>query len=111
MLFHIARSKNYNIICYQANVVDGKLDTTMSVDHYWYSIDGDFLKSQRKKGITNDKEGCGYIEDKLAYGCDLLLILVLHCSHESFSFSLSCSPVDNNETILTLVALPSRPCT
>lgn len=34
-LFHIARSINKNLVCYDANLVGGKLDTQKPLNVYW----------------------------------------------------------------------------
>ena len=55
-LFHIARSLNRNLVCYDANIQSGKLDTEENV--YW-------LNRTDRPGHTN---GLSFIQKKLAYG-------------------------------------------
>lgn len=57
-LFHIARSLNHNLVCYDANLVDGKLNLEEPIKVYW-------LNREENPGKTN---GLSYIQRKLAYG-------------------------------------------
>lgn len=57
-LFHIARSLNRNLVCYDVNLVEGKLDTHAPLNVYW-------LNREDRKGATN---GLNFIQRKLAYG-------------------------------------------
>lgn len=57
-LFHIARSLNRNLVCYDANPVNGKLDAKAPVKVYW-------LNREKEPGKTN---GLSFIEKKMAYG-------------------------------------------
>ena len=57
-LFHIARSLNRNLVCYDANLQSGKLDTEEPINVYW-------LNRTDRPGHTN---GLSFIQKKLAYG-------------------------------------------
>lgn len=57
-LFHIARSLNRNLVCYDANQTDGKLDPQEPVTVYW-------LNREKEPGKTN---GLSFIQKKMAYG-------------------------------------------
>ncbi|MCD7935910.1 MAG: DUF4833 domain-containing protein [Tannerellaceae bacterium] len=57
-LFHIERSKNRNMVCYDVNVVDGKLDTKKPLEVYW-------VNQEEKPGQVN---GLSAIEKRFAYG-------------------------------------------
>ncbi|MDH6305907.1 hypothetical protein M2459_003117 [Parabacteroides sp. PF5-5] len=61
-LFHIARSKNKNLVCYDVNLQDGKLDTRNPLTIYW-------LNREDKPGKT---ENLTTIQRKMAYGYKLL---------------------------------------
>ena len=57
-IFHIARSLNRNVVCYDANLADGKLNTGKPLNVYW-------LNREDQKGKTN---GLNFIQRKLVYG-------------------------------------------
>lgn len=57
-LFYIARSLNRNLVCYDANLKEGKLDLNTPVEVYW-------LNRTDRPGHTN---GLNFIQRKLAYG-------------------------------------------
>ncbi|MCD8042091.1 MAG: DUF4833 domain-containing protein [Tannerellaceae bacterium] len=57
-LFHIERSKNRNLVCYDANLVEGKLDTKKPLDVYW-------VNQEDNPGHVNGLSG---IEKRFAYG-------------------------------------------
>ena len=61
-LFHIARSANKNLVCYDVNLVNGKLDTQKPLNVYW-------VNREEHPGKTN---GLSYIQRKLAYGYKLV---------------------------------------
>ncbi len=61
-LFYIARSKNNNLVCYDVNLQDGKLNTKHPLNVYW-------LNREKNPGKTN---GLSVIEDKFAYGYKLI---------------------------------------
>ena len=61
-LFHIARSANKNLVCYDANMIHGKLDTHKPLKVYW-------VNREERPGETN---GLSYIQRKLAYGYKLV---------------------------------------
>ena len=57
-LFHIARSANRNLVCYDVNLKNGKLDVDDPIKVYW-------VNREEKPGVTN---GLSYIQRKFAYG-------------------------------------------
>lgn len=57
-LFHIARSLNANLVCYDANIQSGSLDEDEPLRVYW-------LNRSDNPGYTN---GLSFIQKKLAYG-------------------------------------------
>ncbi len=61
-LFYIARSANKNLVCYDANLVNGKLNTEKPLKVYW-------VNREERPGETN---GLSYIQRKLAYGYKLV---------------------------------------
>lgn len=61
-LFYIARSANKNLVCYDANLTNGKLNTEKPLKVYW-------VNREERPGETN---GLNYIQRKLAYGYKLV---------------------------------------
>lgn len=61
-LFHIARSANKNLVCYDVNLVSGKLDVKKPLNVYW-------VNREEHPGETN---GLSYIQRKMAYGYKLI---------------------------------------
>jgi hypothetical protein len=61
-LFHIARSKNKNLVCYDVNYSGGKLDTKNPLTIYW-------LNREDKPGETSS---LNLIQKKMAYGYKLI---------------------------------------
>lgn len=57
-LFHISRSLNANVVCYDANVKNGKLNTTEPMTIYWLNRSDD-------PGHTN---GLSFFQRKMAFG-------------------------------------------
>lgn len=95
ILFYIARSKNENIVVYEANVVNNEFHSKNPVNVYWLDIDPAYVKKNRAKGITTDKSELNTLENNFAYG-------------------VSCEPYTGPETNnqqgykIKLVALPER---
>ncbi|MBE6301039.1 MAG: DUF4833 domain-containing protein [Parabacteroides distasonis] len=61
-LFYIARSLNRNLVCYDAHIENGVLDTQEPLDIYW-------LNREENPGKTN---GLNYFQKKMAYGYKLI---------------------------------------
>jgi hypothetical protein len=61
-LFHIARSKNKNLVCYDVNYAGGKLDLNNPLTIYW-------LNREDKPGETSS---LNMLQKKLAYGYKLI---------------------------------------
>lgn len=68
ILFIIGRSKNKNIVVYEANLKNNELDPTNPVIVYWLDLDPEYVKANRAKGIMTDREELNMIEKKFAYG-------------------------------------------
>ena len=69
-LFHIARSLNRNLVCYDANQTNGKLDTKEPIKVYW-------LNREMEPGKTN---GLSFIQKKMAYGYKVVSITEHTCT-------------------------------
>lgn len=61
-LFYITRSVNKNLVCYDVNLKDGKLNTHEPLKVYW-------VNREEHPGETN---GLNYIQRKMAYGYKLI---------------------------------------
>lgn len=57
-LFHIARSANRNLVCYDVNLTEGKVDARNPIKVYW-------VNREERPGAKN---GLSFIQRKLAYG-------------------------------------------
>ena len=70
ILFVIGRSKNLNIVVYEArlNQRGDELDSKEPVIVYWLDLDPAYQKQKRDKGITSDRLELNYIEKTMAYG-------------------------------------------
>ncbi len=90
ILFFIARSKNANIVVYEANVKDGKLDPKDPVTVYWLDIDPEYVKKNRAKGVMTDRSELNTLEKQFAYG-------------------LSSESAGNGKYKISLVAFKERP--
>lgn len=71
--FLIARSKNANIMCYnampEADKKKGGLNHTLPMEAFWLDIDPEYVKKNRAKGKMDDRVELGRIEKRVAYGC------------------------------------------
>lgn len=61
-LFHIERSKNKNLVCYDVNLTDGKLNTKDPLNIYW-------VDREEKPGETKKLNA---MQKRLAYGYKLI---------------------------------------
>ena len=61
-LFHIARSTNKNLVCYDVNLENGKLNTKSPLNVYW-------VNREERPGETN---GLSFFQKKMAYGYKLI---------------------------------------
>lgn len=61
-LFHIARSMNKNLVCYDINLESGKLNSKSPLNVYW-------VNREERPGETN---GLSYFQRKMAYGYKLV---------------------------------------
>jgi len=76
ILFIIARSKNANIVVYEAKMAgagsgsgaEPQLDSSEPVIVYWLDIDPAYQKENRRKGVMSDRSELGSVEKRFAYG-------------------------------------------
>ncbi len=69
ILFIIERSKNLNVVVYEAMVgADKALDATKPVDVYWLDVDPEYIKANRAKGVMTDRSDLNVFESQFAYG-------------------------------------------
>ncbi len=61
-LFHIERSKNKNLVCYDVNLTEGKLDTEKPLTVYWIVRD-------KEPGVRKELNA---IQRQMAYGYKLV---------------------------------------
>lgn len=57
-LFHIERSKNKNMVCYDVNLVDGRPDEKEPLNVYWIN----------REEAPGEKKGLSGIQKRMAYG-------------------------------------------
>ena len=81
-LFYIHRSANRNLVCYDYNLEQGKLDSQNPIQVYW-------VNREERPG---EKNGLNYIQRKFAYGYKVI----------------SAKP---DSCVCTLTAYPKRPLT
>lgn len=81
-LFYIARSVNKNLVCYDVNLENGKLNTRDPLRIYW-------VNRENHPGETN---GLSYIQRKMAYGYKLI-------------------SEGNDSAVITLTAYPDKELT
>lgn len=62
------RLKNKNIVVYESNIVNGKLDSKNPVKGYWLNIEESYRASRRNKGIKHDFENFNFFENKFIWG-------------------------------------------
>jgi len=71
ILFLIARSKNLNLVIYEA-LVEEKDSKTLRVkkpvDVYWLDVDPAYVAANRKKGVKSDRSELNFLESYQAYG-------------------------------------------
>lgn len=63
-LFHIARSLNRNLVCYDANLKDGMLDTKSPLNIYWIN----------REEHAGERGSLSFIQRKMAYGYKLVSV-------------------------------------
>lgn len=69
IMFVISRTKNKNIVVYEARVDAGAIRAADPVDAYWLDIDPEYMAKNRAKGKDSDREDLNMIERRMAYGC------------------------------------------
>lgn len=85
----IERSKNLNVVAYQANLVDSKTGEAITsgaqkrhctfkptdpLHAYWIKIEPEHVARRRARGETEDLCELNMVERKLAYGCNATLL-------------------------------------
>lgn len=99
-LFHIARSLNKNLVCYDVNLENGKLDTKAPLTVYW-------VNREERPGETN---GLNFFQRKMAYGYKLV-----EKDDDSCKVSLSAYPAKklticrNNNQYVCLTTIDNQP--
>ena len=68
ILFILKRSKNGNIVVYEALYDGDKLKSDKPVDVYWLDVDPKYVEANRKKGKMDDRVELNAVEKKIAYG-------------------------------------------
>ena len=70
ILFVIGRSKNLNIVVYEAKLAASgtEVDSKEPVTVYWLDLDPAYQKQKRDKGVASDRLELNYIEKTMAYG-------------------------------------------
>lgn len=81
-LFHISRSANKNLVCYDINLKNGKLDTHNPLHVYW-------VNREEHPGKTDE---LSYFQKKMAYGYKLV-------------------SEGNDSSVITLTAYPAKQLT
>ena len=75
ILFIIGRSKNLNIVVYEAKMTaSGQLDAAEPVTVYWLDLDPEYQKASRAKGVVSDRVELGSLERRMAYGLSSQLV-------------------------------------
>ncbi len=101
ILFVIARSKNRNIVVYEANMAGARLDDANPVQVYWLDIDPEYQAKARGKGKMDDREDLNFLEKKMAYG--------VSAAPSSVSGEYTLSLVALPKTTMTLKLIDGRP--
>jgi len=94
--FIIERSKNKNVVVYEALLKDGKIDNAKPIDVYWQDIDPAYVKANRAKGKLDDRENLNMIENSMAYGCS-----AKHDDKKPGTYKVNCVAISDKD--LTLV--------
>lgn len=81
-LFHIERNKNANIVCYDLNIENGKINTSNPINIYWDNLN---KKLDKKLELTS-------MERKMAYG-------------------ITINSVSDTKVVFTMKAYSDRPIT
>lgn len=68
ILFIISRSKNKNIVVYEAKMEGGTIKASDPIDAYWLDIDPEYVEKARAKGVESDRVDLNMIERNMAYG-------------------------------------------
>ncbi len=64
----IKRSKNQNIVVYEANIVNGVFDKDRPISVYWCDIDPAYRAKTRARGINHDRVELTSFEQSVVYG-------------------------------------------
>jgi hypothetical protein len=61
------RTKNKNVVIYEANVVNGKFADT-PIDAYWLLLEPSYQAPRTKKGIRHNREELSWLDKRFAWG-------------------------------------------
>jgi len=88
ILFTITRSKNFNVIAYEANWKADRsgLNPDQPIKVFWLSWAPELMKQAREQGKSTDREDISFVEATMAYG--LSTERVVTCADEMYSFHL-----------------------
>jgi hypothetical protein len=64
----IFRNKNLNVVVYELNVKDGKVNTEKPVDVYWLDVDPAYRNITRSKNISHDRVELNHFDNTFVYG-------------------------------------------
>jgi hypothetical protein len=68
------RSKNENVVVYEAKTIHGKFDPIHPVDVYWLDIDPKYRANRRKDHIMHDRSDLTTFESSHVFGVTVKLI-------------------------------------
>ena len=94
VLFTIARSKNKNLVVYEANLNTEKtfFSNENAIHVYWMAIDPEYVKAARQAGRNSDREELNYVEQTMAYGASTTPV---HNNHSELKVNLVAVPKMN----------------
>lgn len=102
-LFHIERSKNRNIVCYDANLNNDALDKSHPMDVYWINHEE---KDGKKSGLTSIQRKMAFGYKVVSKGIDSACIAINACPDREIKINKSGEKyqciVDINDEIAVL---------
>jgi hypothetical protein len=84
----VMRSKNENVVVYEANIENGKFNKNNPVNVYWLNLAPEYRKGRRKRGILHDKEDLNLFERKFVWGCTTKHVDQSNEKEVNFSFNV-----------------------
>lgn len=108
---YIERSKNKNVVVYEAVPAASDASKVESIHPYWLDIDPDYVAKNRAKGKQDDAEELNFIEKRMAYGVEVHNPAHAHSHSHSHGHGHShgAAPASDGKLVATFVALPKRP--